>query len=72
MAERAGAQLVNMRYIQTYPICDPISGAIELIANTRFNSAVVFRPEGERLVRGTPARTCEAILSQTGPYLSVL
>ena len=40
MAEKAGGQLVNMGYIQTYPICDPISGVIELIADARFDGAI--------------------------------
>ena len=45
MAERAGAELVNMQYIQTYPICDPVSGSIELIADARFDGAS-DQPEG--------------------------
>lgn len=42
MAERAGAELVNMQYIQTYPICDPVSGSIELIADARFDGAILI------------------------------
>ena len=50
MAKRAGAQLVNMGYIQTYPICDPISGVIELIADSRFDGAIMLNQEGKRFV----------------------
>ncbi len=50
MAEKAGAELVNMQYIQTYPICDPISGVIELIADARFDGAVLLNQECKRFV----------------------
>ena len=74
MAERAGAELVNMGYIQTYPICDPISGAIELIADARFDGAIMLNQEGKRFVeelqRGDVLS--EAILNQTGQYCWVL
>ena len=70
MAERAGAQLVNMGYIQTYPICDPISGAIELIADARFDGAIMLNQEGKRFVEELQRRDVlsEAILNQTGRY----
>ena len=74
MAERAGAQLVNMGYIQTYPICDPISGAIELIADARFDGAIMLNQEGKRFVEELQRRDVlsEAILNQTGRYCLVL
>ena len=74
MAERAGAQLVNMGYIQTYPICDPISGVIELIADARFDGAIMLNQEGKRLVEELQRRDVlsEAILKQTGGYCWVL
>ena len=50
MAQKAGAELVNMQYIQTYPICDPISGVIELIADARFDGAIMVNQEGKRVV----------------------
>ena len=56
MAERAGAELVNMGYIQTYPICDPLSGAIELIADARpLRRRHHAQPGRQALRRGTPA-----------------
>ncbi len=74
MAERAGAELVNMSYIQTYPICDPISGAIELIADSRFDGAIMLNQEGKRFVEELDRRDVlsEAILNQTGGYCWVL
>lgn len=74
MAERAGAQLVNMGYIQTYPICDPISGVIELIADARFDGAIMLNQEGKRFVEELQRRDVlsDAILKQTGGYCWVL
>ena len=74
MAERAGAELVNMSYIQTYPICDPISGAIELIADSRFDGAIMLNQEGKRFVEELDRRDVlsEAILNQAGGYCWVL
>lgn len=74
MAKRAGAQLVNMGYIQTYPICDPISGVIELIADARFDGAIMLNQEGKRFVEELGRRDVlsEAILAQTGNYCWVL
>ena len=74
MAKRAGAQLVNMGYIQTYPICDPISGVIELIVDSRFDGAIMLNQEGKRFVEELERRDVlsEAILKQTGNYCWVL
>ena len=74
MAERAGAELVNMGYIQTYPICDPVSGVIELIADSRFDGAIMLNQEGKRFVEELQRRDVlsEAILNQTGQYCWVL
>lgn len=74
MAKCAGAQLVNMGYIQTYPICDPISGVIELIADSRFDGAIMLNQEGKRFVEELERRDVlsEAILKQTGNYCWVL
>ncbi|WP_304625289.1 flavocytochrome c, partial [uncultured Parasutterella sp.] len=74
MAERAGGQLVNMGYIQTYPICDPISGVIELIADARFDGAILVNQEGKRFVEELERRDVisKAILDQPGAYAYVL
>ena len=74
IAEKAGAELVNMGYIQTYPICDPISGVIELIADSRFDGAIMLNQEGKPFVEELDRRDVlsEAILNQTGGYCWVL
>lgn len=74
MAQRAGAQLVNMQYIQTYPICDPISGVIELIADARFDGAIMLNQKGQRFVEELDRRDVlsHAILNQPGGYCWVL
>ena len=74
MAEKAGAQLVNMGYIQTYPICDPISGVIELIADARFDGALMLNQDAKRFVEELDRRDVlsHAILKQPGGYCWVL
>ena len=74
MAKRAGAQLVNRGYIPTYPICDPISGVSELMADSRFDGAIMLNQEGKRFVEELERRDVlsEAILKQTGNYCWVL
>ena len=74
MAQKAGAELVNMQYIQTYPICDPISGVIELIADARFDGAILINQEGKRFVEELQRRDVisHAILNQPGSYCYVL
>ena len=63
-----------MGYIQTYPICDPISGVIELIADSRFDGAIMLNQEGNRFVEELQRRDVlsHAILEQTGGYCWVL
>ena len=74
MAQKAGADLVNMQYIQTYPICDPISGVIELIADARFDGAIMLNQNGKRFVEELGRRDVlsHAILDQPGAYCWVL
>lgn len=74
MAEKAGAQVVNMDLIQTYPMCDPNSGAIELIDDARFEGAILVNQEGKRFVEELQRRDVmsKAILEQTGGYCYAL
>ena len=74
MAEKAGAQVVNMGLIQTYPMCDPNSGAIELIDDARFEGAILINQEGKRFVEELQRRDVmsKAILDQTGGYCYAL
>ena len=50
MAQKAGATLKNMEYIQTYPIANPKTGMISLLADTRFDGAILVNQEGKRFV----------------------
>ena len=67
MAEKVGAASVNMEQIQTYPMCDPISGAIELIDDARFEGAILINQEGKRFVAEDSRRDVirDATLAQT-------
>ncbi len=74
MAEKVGAKTVNLELIQTYPMCDPNSGAIELIDDARFEGAILVNQEGKRFVEELERRDVisKAILSQTGKYCYAL
>ena len=70
MAQKAGAALKNMEYIQTYPIANPKTGMISLLADTRFDGAILVNQEGKRFVEELDRRDVisKAILAQTGGY----
>lgn len=70
MAEKVGAALTNMESIQTYPIANPKTGMISLLADTRFDGAILVNQEGERFVEELDRRDVisKAILAQTGEY----
>ncbi|WEG73676.1 flavocytochrome c [Vagococcus intermedius] len=70
MAEKIGADLTNMENIQTYPICNVETGVISLLADTRFDGAVLINQEGKRFVEELERRDVisNAILDQTGSY----
>lgn len=70
MAEAVGADLTNMKNIQTYPICNPKTGVISLLADTRFDGAILVNQEGKRFVEELERRDVisNAILEQTGGY----
>lgn len=70
MAEKVGAALTNMESIQTYPIANPKTGQISLLADTRFDGAILVNQEGKRFVEELERRDVisKAILSQTGEY----
>lgn len=67
MAEDVNADLIHMEYIQTYPTCNPKTGIISYIANSRFDGAVLLNQEGNRFVEEMDRRDVisEGILSQT-------
>lgn len=70
MAEKVGANLIDMKEIQLYPVCDVISGALLYTGDTRLTShtgAVFVNKEGKRFVEelDTRYKISMAILSQT-------
>ena len=70
MAQKAGAKLTHMKYIQTYPISNPKTGMISLLADTRFDGAILVNQKGNRFVEELERRDVisKAILKQPGSY----
>lgn len=69
MAEAAGANLIDMEHIQTYPFCDPISGSLLYTFDARFyGHSIIVNKEGTRFVSELDTRDVisEGILAQTG------
>ncbi|EPF31929.1 flavocytochrome c [Treponema maltophilum ATCC 51939] len=51
MSEKIGAALVDMQYIQTYPICDPLTGTLLYFDDARlYGHSVIVNKEGKRFV----------------------
>lgn len=51
MGEAIGASLIDMEYIQTYPVCDPSTGALLYVGDVRLESqAIMVNKEGKRFV----------------------
>lgn len=68
MGEAAGAQLVDMEYIQTYPVCDPETGALLYVGDMRLEDrAIMINKEGVRFVEELDRRDVlsNAIVEQT-------
>ncbi|GIU23117.1 flavocytochrome c [Shewanella schlegeliana] len=74
MSEAVNAKTANLGEIQAYPICNPETGAIALIADARFFGAILVNQEGERFVEELERRDVisNAILNQTGKYTYVI
>lgn len=70
MAQDVGAALTNMDSIQTYPVCDPVTGVISLVADSRFDGAILVNQSGKRFVEELERRDVisKAILAQEGKY----
>lgn len=69
MAEEIGADLRDMSYIQTYPICDTVSGALLYVDDARlYGFTILVNAEGKRFVNELGRRDVlsHAILAQTG------
>ncbi|GGG19877.1 flavocytochrome c [Paenibacillus aceti] len=70
MAQDLGAALTNMESIQTYPVCNPETGVISLVADSRFDGAILVNQSGKRFVEELERRDVisRAILAQPGGY----
>ena len=69
MGEAAGANLIDMEYIQTYPVCDPSTGALLYVGDVRLEyQAIMVNKEGDRFVEELDRRDVisNAITEQTG------
>lgn len=69
MAEAAGAQLVDMEHIQTYPICDPLTGTLLYFDDARlYGHTLIVNKEGKRFVEelGRRDEMSMGIKAQTG------
>ncbi|MEF9841342.1 MAG: flavocytochrome c [Raoultibacter sp.] len=69
MASALGANLIDMEYIQTYPTCDPQTGALLYVGDMRLESlAIMINKEGERFVEELDRRDVlsNAIKNQSG------
>ncbi|WP_454946662.1 flavocytochrome c [Cryptobacterium curtum] len=69
MASAIGADLIDMEYIQTYPTCDPETGALLYVDDMRLESrAIMVNKEGVRFVEELGRRDVlsNAIKNQTG------
>ncbi|NBG89577.1 flavocytochrome c [Isachenkonia alkalipeptolytica] len=67
MAEEIEANFVDMEEIQTYPTCNPQTGVISYVANSRFDGAILVNQEGERFINemGRRDTISQGILDQT-------
>ena len=69
MAENIGADLVGMEHIQTYPICDPLTGTLLYFDDARlYGHTVIVNKEGKRFVEELGRRDVMSmgIKAQTG------
>ena len=75
MAQGIGAGLVGMQWIQTYPTCDPVTGALLYIYDMRLDDrGILVNAEGDRFVEELDRRDVisNAIKSQTGEVAYLL
>ena len=69
MAQKIGAKTEDMQFIQTYPTCDPISGALLYFGEVRLaGGSILINQEGKRFVEELQRRDVisMAIKKQTG------
>lgn len=75
MGEAIGADLVDMEYIQAYPVCDPETGSLLYVGDVRLEyRGLLVNKEGERFVEELDRRDVisNAIIAQTDSIAYVL
>jgi urocanate reductase len=67
MCEKLNVDLVHMSYIQTFPIANPLTGALSHVGGSRFDGAILVNRSGKRFIEELERRdvVSQAILSQT-------
>lgn len=71
LAQSAGAGLTGMEHIQLYPICDPLTGTLLYVDDTRlYQVTIMVNKEGERFVEelGTRYEISMAMKAQSDGY----
>ena len=68
MCEKLGVDFVHMSYIQTFPIANPLTGALSHVGGSRFDGAILVNKSGKRFVEELERRdvVSQAILAQDG------
>lgn len=67
MCDEVDAKFIDMNYIQTFPISNPITGELSHVGGSRFDGAILVNKEGNRFVEELERRdvVSEGILNQT-------
>ena len=68
MCEKLGVDFIHMSYIQTFPIANPLTGALSHVGGSRFDGAILVNRSGKRFVEELERRdvVSQAILAQDG------
>ena len=70
MASKIGASLINMEYIELYPMGDAYDGGLRNSIPNAINNGILINQQGQRFIREDGARDelSQAILDQEGSY----
>lgn len=70
LGQEIGADVTDMAFVQTYPTCNPLTGHLSYVADTRFDGAILVNKGGERFVEEMDRRDVisEAILAQEDTF----
>lgn len=68
MCEKLGVNFIHMSYIQTFPIANPLTGALSHVGGSRFDGAILINKSGKRFVEELDRRdvVSQCILGQDG------